>query len=510
MDQATFDKMYHSDQAFSYGGKKNISDNNNISNKEIEERLEHNDIYTRYRQYKKPRKYSPIYVYKKRELFQADLVSFNNPQYVEANDGFKYLLTVIDVFSKYAWGFPLKDKTCESSLISFANLLSVCGEKPEKLQTDRGSEFICAKFKKYLKDQNIHHYLSYSDRKCPVVERFNLTIQQILYKILDKEQSFKWIDFLDQAFKIYNSRTHSTIEMSPNEGEKAENEDLVRRRFIKKYNKVGTRPPKAKFKVGDTVRIWKYKRVFDRGYNEQFTAQYFRVRKVLRNLPVIRYKLEDIHGEKIIGSFFENELVPFKGIDSYNIEIIDSKGSGKNKKYLVRWIGWPDKFNEWISAQSLTDKNHPVEIETNETTVPGNAHENDADAPPRVIGNNVDIDENKDLESIPQNEDSSEPQNMFYESYNDSDISSDQTKRVQRRHRSMDIPQRSIRNRPSDRDIRAHKRNRSSSATNKLIVSIPNSKTIEIKDVPISNTKTIESIKDVPIKQKNKKKRKIT
>ena len=315
MNQTTFDQLYHSDQPFSYGGKKHIRDNNNnISKKEIEEFLSKNDIYSRYRQYRKPHKYSPIYVYKRRELFQADLVSFTNPQYVEANEGFKYLLTVIDVFSKYAWGFPLRDKTCESSMSSFAELLSRCGEKPQKLQTDRGSEFVCGKFKKYLKSQNIHHYLSYSDRKCPVVERFNLTIQQILYKILDKKQSFKWIDYLEQAFKIYNSRKHSTIKMSPNDAEKAENEDIVRKRFIMKYNKVGTKPPKAKYKIGDTVRIWKYKRVFDRGYNEQFTKQYFRVRKVLRNLPVIRYELEDIHGEKIIGSFFENELFPFKGI----------------------------------------------------------------------------------------------------------------------------------------------------------------------------------------------------
>ena len=505
MNQTTFDQLYHSDKPFSYSGKKHISDNNdNISKKGVEEFLSKNDIYSRYRQYKKPRKYSPIYVYKKRELFQADLVSFTNPQYVEVNEGFKYLLTVIDVFSKYAWGFPLKDKKCESSMSSFANLLSICGEKPEKLQTDRGSEFICAKFVKYLKTQNIHHYLSYSDRKCPVVERFNLTIQQILYKILDKKQSFKWIDFLEQAFKIYNSRKHSTIGMPPNEAEKAENEDIVRKRFIKKFNKVGTKPPKAKYKVGDTVRIWKYKRVFDRGYNEQFTKQYFRVRKILRNLPVIRYELEDIHGEKIIGSFFENELVPFKGIDHYNTEIIDSKGSGKNKKYLVRWVGWPDKFNEWLPAESLTDINHSAEQNDKGGTDTDISQAGVHDETVEVTGNNGTIDENKDLENTPPNAVGSEPQNMFYEPYNGLDTSHRQIKKqpsntgiqAQVRHRSLDLPRRGQQNISSDRNFRRQKRNRSSSTPKKLVVTAPNNKHIE----------TILDIQDVP---KNKRRKKL-
>ena len=81
----------------------------------------------------------------------------------------------------------------------------------------------------------------------------------------------------------------------------------------------------------------------------------FRVKKVLKNLPIVRYELEDIHGEEVLGSFFENELVPFKGFDYYNYptEVIDSKGKGKNKQLLVRYTGWPDKYNEWIPAEKL-------------------------------------------------------------------------------------------------------------------------------------------------------------
>ena len=355
MNHETFEKLYHSDKPFSYGRKQNILENVKATEEQIDENLRKNDIYTRYKQYKKPRKYSPIYVYKPRELFQADLVSFTNPEYIKANDGYKYLFTAIDVFTKYAWVYPLKSKDCDTTKKCFEDILLKCGTQPEKLQTDRGSEFICAKFKNFLKSRNIHHYLSYSDRKCPVVERFNLTIQQILYKILDKNESFRWIDYIDKAMKIYNNRKHTTIKLSPIDAEKNENESTVRKIFLKRYSKANIKTPKPKYKLGDTVRIWKFKRLFDRGYHENFTTQYFKISKVLTNLPVVRYELEDILGEKIIGSFFENELVPFEGMDFHRTEVLDSKGKGKNKKYLVHYIGWPNKFNEWVSEDKLKD-----------------------------------------------------------------------------------------------------------------------------------------------------------
>ena len=407
MKSETFDKLYHSDKPFSFGSRKRVLENINSSKDEVSKNLRKNDIYTRYKQYKKAKKYSPIYVYKPRELFQADLVSFTNPEYIKANDGYKYLFTAIDVFTKYAWVYPLKSKDCETTKKCFEDILSKCGKQPEKLQTDRGSEFMCAKFKNFLKSRNIHHYVSYSDRKCPVVERFNLTIQQILYKILDKNQSFRWIDFLDKAMKIYNNRKHTTIKLSPMNAEKGENETSVRRVFLKRYRKVGLKPPKPKYKVGDTVRIWKYKRVFDRGYHENFTTQYFKIRKVLTNLPVVRYELEDVLGEKIIGSFFENELVLFEGLEFHRIKVIDSKGKGKNKKYLVHYLGWPDKFNEWVSEDRMKDIHPEKDSDDNETEgSPQNDKKSDDDQ--NSDDDQMEGDNRNDLENVDSSNDNYE------------------------------------------------------------------------------------------------------
>ena len=165
-------EKYHSNKGFSFSGKHLVYDAYpNISKKNIDKTLSSSDIYTKYKQYSKPKKYSPIFVRNKRELFQCDLVSFTHNNMIPENDGYKHLFTTIDVFSKMAWVFPIRDKKCETVLLCFKDILKKCGKKPLRVQTDRGTEFICKTFENYFKDQMIYHYLSYSDRKCPVIER---------------------------------------------------------------------------------------------------------------------------------------------------------------------------------------------------------------------------------------------------------------------------------------------------------------------------------------------------
>merc|ERR1712082_216369 len=180
-----------------------------------------------------------------------------------------------------AWVYPLKENKCIRVLECFEDILSKCGEKPERLNSDRGSELICKKFATFLKENNIHHYLSYSLRKCPVVERFNLTIQQLLYKMMKQNNTYEWTKLLDKAMKIYLNRKHRTIKMTPLEAEKDENEPIVRRTHWKRHIKADKKKRKPKFAVGDTVRIFKERGTFHRGYMEDFTTEIFTINKVL-------------------------------------------------------------------------------------------------------------------------------------------------------------------------------------------------------------------------------------
>ena len=347
---------YASDKPHAFGSKKRAYDYYPVNDRKlIDKAYNKNDIYTRFKQHRKPKHYSPIYVKRKRELFQCDTTFFTADALVEVNHGYKYLLCVIDVYTKMAWTYPLKDVKCEAVVECLKDVFSKCGKVPEKIQTDKGSEFKCASMKKLMQDNNIVHYFSYSDRKCAVVERFNLTIQQLLYKIMTQYRSYEWTKLLPQAMKIYLNRTHRTIEMSPLDAEKDESEEKLKETYIEIYKKAEENRSKPKFKVGDLVRIFVKRSTFHRGYYQNYTVEYFKIKKVLTNLPIPRYKLDDIMGEEVEATFFPDELVAYTPAnDEYYIEkVIMSRGKGRNKRHLVQWEGWPSKFNSWIRDEEL-------------------------------------------------------------------------------------------------------------------------------------------------------------
>ena len=344
-------RKYTETNPYSFGGKYRVY--KHYPKLSVDEALKESDTYSKFKQYRKSKRYSPIYVYRKRELFQSDVVFFTKPELVSKNDGYKYLFTTIDVFTKMAWIYPMKETKCETVMKCFKDILKKCGDKPERLNTDRGSELICKKFSTFLRDNNIHHYLSYSLRKCPVVERFNLTIQKLIYRMMNQKNSYEWVKLLDSAMKIYLNRIHRTIKMSPLEAEKNENESYIRRIYFEKYIKAGGKKSKPKFSVGDNVRIFKERGKFHRGYLEDFTEEIFTISKVDTALPVPRYKLKEYDGTEIVGSFFQNELVNYKPPEFYKIDIIAERGKGKRKEVLVKYRGYPSQYNEWKLLKDL-------------------------------------------------------------------------------------------------------------------------------------------------------------
>lgn len=357
MDQINQD--YYKDLPHSFGGKKLAYDYYN--DKElVDEAYKQNDIYTRFRQHRKAKFYSPIYVHHKRHLFQCDTTFFVADSLVKANNGYKYLLCIIDVYTKMAWVYPMKKVSCDSVVDCLQDLFLKCGTLPQRIQTDKGSEFKCSKIKQLMKDKNINHFFSTTDRKCAAVERFNLTIQQLLYKLMAKENSYEWTKFLQTAMKIYLNRSHRTIKMSPLEAEQLENQEKLKSIYKKKYAIAEDNRKEPKYKVGDSVRLWIKRTSFWRGYYEDFTREYFIIDQVLSNLPVPRYKIKDIMGEEIEGTFFEDELLLFSAPSDmkYEIEkVVQTRGSGRNKQFLVKYVGWPDKFNEWKSKNELISLN---------------------------------------------------------------------------------------------------------------------------------------------------------
>jgi len=161
------------------------------------------------------------------ELWQADLVDLSLLS--NENDSQRYLLTCIDVFSKYARVEPLKNKT--GSVLTTAFTKMIADHQCKLLQTDKGTEFLNGTFQKLLKDRNIRHYTSENDDiKAAVVERFNRTLKGVMWRYLTHTSSGRYIDVLPQLVSSYNNTYHRSIKMSPSEVN-AQNESVVRSRL---------------------------------------------------------------------------------------------------------------------------------------------------------------------------------------------------------------------------------------------------------------------------------------
>ena len=194
------------------------------------------------------------------KIWAADLVEMQ--KYSKWNKGIKYLLMVIDIFSKYGWIVALKDKKTESVSLAFDHIFKKSKRKPEKLWTDKGSEFISKHFKDCLKKHDVMLYHTQNEEKSSVVERWNRTMKNRMWKMFTSNNNSIYWDKLDTLVNDYNNTKHRSIKMTPTEASKKKNEKQVFANLCE--DEIYRKPGKPKFSVGDKVRIGKYKRrVFD-------------------------------------------------------------------------------------------------------------------------------------------------------------------------------------------------------------------------------------------------------
>ena len=168
----------------------------------------------------------------------ADLVEVQ--PLAKYNRGIRYLLTVLDVLSKYAWVQPLKAKTGVALVKAFHKILKQ-GRRPNRLQTDRGTEFYNRTFQRWLKDQGIKHFSTEGDAKASVVERFNRTLKERLYRYFTIANTLRFDDVLPELVQGYNATRHRSIGMAPQDVT-WENEEAVWKRLYDKRLK-GKRSP---------------------------------------------------------------------------------------------------------------------------------------------------------------------------------------------------------------------------------------------------------------------------
>ena len=209
------------------------------------------------------------------------------------NKGIRYLLCVIDLFSRYAWVIPLKNKKGESIVEGFENTLDDSNRKPNKTRVDHGSEFYNNKFKKFLKENDIEMYSTFNEGKSVVAERFIKTLKNKIYKHMTTIGENIYFNDLDDIIKKYNNTVNSSIKLKP--------KDVTDDSFVEYSEETNKKDPK--FKVGDNVRISKNKNIFAKGYTPNWSEEVFVVNNVQNTVPWT-YLINDLNGDEIKGSFY--------------------------------------------------------------------------------------------------------------------------------------------------------------------------------------------------------------
>ena len=309
---------------------------------DINKALQGQDSYTLNKPVQKKFKNRNVVVFHVFEQIQMDLVFMDTPNAAPAKDnkGFKYILTAIDVLSKYAWAIPLKDKTAVSTAKAMAIIINFA--HPKKIQVDKGSEFYNATVKKLLAANGVELFSTESDKKASVVERFNRTLKQRMTKLFDSTNDTKYIDKLDDMVSNYNNTVHSTIKMKPIDAIKPKNYTTLLKNYYEK-KEIQKNKHTPKYKVGDYVRIPKWKSIFAKELAGNWTIEVFKIRKVQNTTP-FTYLIEDLMGEDVTGAFYENELqhVDKNIVDTARVNKILKKRTFKGvKEVFVSWEGYP-------------------------------------------------------------------------------------------------------------------------------------------------------------------------
>ena len=331
-----------------FASVKKLADASRLSEKEVKEWLKAQPTYTLHTSARKHYPTRHYIVHDVDDQWQADLADV--ALLAKRNKGYHFLLTVIDLFSRYAWVRPLKTKRGEEVATAFKDIFHE-GRIPKRVQTDQGKEFENRHVRRLFHEHNIELFSVKSAYKAAVVERFNRTLKTRLRRYFTPNVTQKWTDVLQDTVHAYNHSVHRMIQHKPAEVT-PENVDELRE--IQQKRK---KPPRGKMdiQVGDKVRISKVKSVFAKGYLPNWTEEIFTVSVINTKFRPTTYNLKDYHGEVIEGSFYRHEIEPIiKDDDVFMIEKIIRRQKRQGEKWMmVKWAGYPSSMNSWVRQADL-------------------------------------------------------------------------------------------------------------------------------------------------------------
>jgi hypothetical protein len=296
------------------------------------------------------------------DQWDADLASFYS--FEQENDGFNYLLCVIDIFSRFAWVKLLKNKKAPTVVQAFEQILEESGRKPDRLRTDSAQDFKSRLFQQMCSDRGIRSFFMAGEKQANYIERFIQTLKSRIFKYMIQNNQPRYIDILNEIVESYNYRFHTGIQMEP----AYVNKDNEKRLWWQMYLPEGfyqphsfpkPKPLKFKFQIDDHVRISYTVSGFNRHYDQKWSTEVFIVHKRFGRYGIPVYVLKDTLGNVHTGTFYESEMqkIQFNPDQAFNVDKIlkRRRGARGRREVLVRWLDWPKKYDSWEPEANIQD-----------------------------------------------------------------------------------------------------------------------------------------------------------
>lgn len=345
------EKVYYNPRhPASFGSVAKLSKATGVGRKKVEKWLMGQPAYTLHRQARKKYPTRKYIVHDIDEQWQADLAEVG--LIADKNQGNRYILTVIDIFSRYAWCRALRNK--QGKTVSEAlNDIFKEGRIPKWLQTDQGKEFQNRFVQDLLRSHHVEWFAVKSAYKAAFVERFNRTLKQRMWKYFTAENRMTWTEALQDVVHAYNYSVHRIIGRRPAEVSRSDVDEMREEMYQRKK----TSKDKDDIQLGQKVRISKVRSIFAKSYLPSWTEEIFTVAAIQRKNTPLTYTLKDYNDELVEGSFYREEIQPvIKKDDVYLVErVIRKKRQAGETWCFVKWKGYPTSFNSWVRQRDMQD-----------------------------------------------------------------------------------------------------------------------------------------------------------
>ena len=305
--------------------------------------------------------------------YRWDMDTANMVFYEKYNDDYSYFVLAIDILSKFVWTVPLCTNTRQEMVEALRQMFAT-GRKPSHIRSDQGPEFLNKNVKTFLKTENVTFFVTHKVVKASSAKRAIKTIKSRLIRYLTRKQTRRWIDVLPQITDSYNKTYRRSIKRTPNSIKPKDSVELWKLQYEsppKSTNSKTTSPLNSvskkhkirgkniyKYKVGDLVRVSFIRKTFQREYDERWSRELFVVNDRFISDGISQYRLKDYAGEVVSGTFYQNRLKKAYEQATYFVEKVlrtRTRTRAGQKQKLLRWKGWPSKFDSWVNAEDIDD-----------------------------------------------------------------------------------------------------------------------------------------------------------